>query len=89
MTSVAKSLKLYCDNSTIVFFSKNKKYSKGAKHMEVKYLAITKEVHKQRVSIKHVNTTLMIVDSLTKGLPPKKFNEHVRKIGISGCIILL
>ena len=42
--SIAKPLKIYCDNSAAVFFSKNDKYSKGAKHMELKYFAIKKEV---------------------------------------------
>lgn len=59
--SIANSLKLYCENSIAVFFSKNDKYSKGAKNIEVKYFSI-KEVRKQRVSIKHIITNLMIVD---------------------------
>ena len=41
--SIAKPLKIYCDNSAAVFFSKNNKYSKGAKHMELKYFAIKEE----------------------------------------------
>nr|KYP31473.1 Retrovirus-related Pol polyprotein from transposon TNT 1-94 [Cajanus cajan] len=44
--SIAKPLKMYCDNSTAVFFSKNNKYSKGAKHMELKYFAMKEEVQK-------------------------------------------
>jgi len=44
-------LKIYCDNSTSVFFSKNDKYSKGAKHMELKYFVVKEEVQKRRVSI--------------------------------------
>ena len=32
--SVSKPLRIYCDNFVAVFFSKNDKYSKGAKHME-------------------------------------------------------
>ena len=47
--SIAKPLKIYCDNTAIVFFSKNDKYSKGAKHMELKYFAV-KEVQKQSVN---------------------------------------
>ena len=34
--TITKPLKIYCDNSAAVFFSKNDKYSKGAKHMELK-----------------------------------------------------
>ncbi|GJT94759.1 retrovirus-related pol polyprotein from transposon TNT 1-94 [Tanacetum coccineum] len=32
---------------------------------------------KQRVYLEHISTDLMIVDPLTKGLPPKAFTQHV------------
>jgi len=73
---------MYCDNSVAVFLSKNDKYSKGAKHMKLKYFVVKEEVQKQRVSIKHINTNLMITDPLTKGLPPKTFIEHVKNMDI-------
>lgn len=38
--TIARPLKIYCDNSTAVFFSKTDKYSKGAEHMELKYFAV-------------------------------------------------
>ena len=80
--SIAKPLKIYCDNSAAVFFSKNDKYSKGAKHMELKYFVVKEEVQKHKVSIEHISTDLMIVDPLTKGLPPKTFTGHVVNMGI-------
>ncbi|CAL1377112.1 unnamed protein product [Linum trigynum] len=82
--TIAKPLKIYCDNSAAVFFSKNDKYSKGAKHMEVKYYVVKEEVQKQRVSIEHISTQLVIANPLTKGLPPKTFTEHVERMGIIG-----
>ena len=42
--SIAKSLKIYCDNFVAVFFCKNDKYSKGAKHMEWKYFVVKEKV---------------------------------------------
>ena len=47
VNSISKLLRIYCDNSAAVFFSKNNKYSNGAKHMELKYLTVKEEVHKQ------------------------------------------
>jgi hypothetical protein len=81
--TIAKLLKIYCDNSAAVFFSKNDRYSNGAKHMELKYFAVKEEVQKQRVAIEHITTTLMIADPLTKGLPPKTFKEQVNKMGLA------
>ena len=79
---VSKPLRIYCDNSAAVFFSKNDKYSKGAKHMELKYLTVKEDVQKQRVSIEHISTQLMVADPLTKGLAPKTFKEHVNRMGL-------
>ncbi|KAA0039623.1 Retrovirus-related Pol polyprotein from transposon TNT 1-94 [Cucumis melo var. makuwa] len=83
VNSIAKPLRIYCDNSAAVFFSKNDKYSKGVKHMELKYFAVKEEVQKQRVSIEYISTKLMVADPLTKGLPPKTFNDHVERKGIN------
>ena len=66
--TITKPLKIYYDNSTVVFFSKNNKYSRGATHMELKYFVVKKEVQKHRVCIEHIRTDLMIVDPLPKGL---------------------
>ncbi|XP_075103778.1 secreted RxLR effector protein 161-like [Nicotiana tabacum] len=60
--TITKPLKIYCDNSGAVFFSKNDKYSKGTKHMELKYFTVKEEVQKQRVSLEHIRTDLMITD---------------------------
>ncbi|XP_059591485.1 secreted RxLR effector protein 161-like [Vitis vinifera] len=82
VNTIEKPLRIYCDNSAAIFFSKNDKYSNGAKHMELKYFAVKEEVQKQRVSIEHINTELMVADPLTKGLPPKTFKEHVKRMGL-------
>ncbi|XP_070003247.1 secreted RxLR effector protein 161-like [Nicotiana sylvestris] len=83
--TITKLLKIYCDNSVAVFFSKNDKYSKGAKHMELKYFTVKEKVQKQRVSLEHIRTDLMIADPLMKGLQLKIFKEHVHRISF-GCI---
>ena len=80
--NIARPLKIYCDNSVAIFFNKNDKYSKGAKHMELKYFVVKEEVTKQRVSIEHNSTNLMITDPLTKGLPPKTFIGHIERMGL-------
>ncbi len=50
--------------------------------MELKYFAVKEEVQKQRVSIEHISTQLMVADPLTKGLPPKTFKEHASRMGL-------
>jgi hypothetical protein len=64
--STSRPLTIYCDNSAVVFYNKNDKYSKGAKHMKIKYLLVKDKVKKQTISIQHISTSLMIADPLTK-----------------------
>ena len=87
--SISKPLRIYCDNSAAVFFSKNDKYSKGAKHMELKYLTVKEDVQKQQVSIEHISTQLMVADPLTKRLAPKTFKEHANRMGLENSTWLL
>ena len=42
--SIDKSLRIYCDNTATVFFSKNDKFSSGSKHMDLKYLVVKERV---------------------------------------------
>ena len=79
--SITRPLRINCDNSAAVFFTKNDKYSKGAKHMNLKYLSV-KAVQKHKVSIEHIGIDMMIADPLTKGLLPKIFIGHVERMDI-------
>ena len=69
--SISRPLKLYCANSAAVFMAKNNKRGSRSKHIDIKYLAIRERVKEMKVVIEHINTELMIVDPLTKGMPPK------------------
>lgn len=80
--SISKPLTLYCDNSAAVFMAKNNKSGSRSKHIDIKYLAIRERVKEKKVVIKHVSTELMIADPLTKGMPPKKFKDHVVRMGL-------
>ena len=86
--TISRPMQIYCDNTAAVFFSKNDKYSKGAKHMDLKFLTVKEEVQNRRVSIQHIGTELMIADPLTKGLPPKTFSGHVNHMGITAKSLL-
>jgi len=50
--------------------------------MELKYFVVKEEVQKQRVSIEHIYTNLMIADPLNNELSSKTFIEHVESMSI-------
>ena len=75
-------LKLYCDNSTAVFIAKNNKSGSRSKHIDIKYLAIRERVKEEKVVIEHISIESMVVDPLTKGMPPKYFKDRVLQMGL-------
>jgi hypothetical protein len=82
MDSISKPLRMYCDNLAVVFMAKNNKSGSRNKHIDIKYLSIREHFKEKKVVIEHVNTELMIVDPLTKGMPPFKFKKHVMNMGL-------
>ena len=76
-------MRIYCDNSAAVQFSKNNKTTGGSKHIDIiKYLVVREKFQNRVVSIEHIKNTLMLADPLTKGLPPKLFMDYVAHMGL-------
>ena len=82
MDSISRPLRIFCDNSVAVFLAKNNKSGSRSKHINIKYLVIREHVKEKQVVIEHISTELMIAGSLTKGMPPMKFKDHVDRMGI-------
>jgi len=78
--SIFRPLKLYCDNSAAIFMAKNNKSESRSKHIDIKYLTIGEHVKEKKLIFEHISTELMIVDPLTKDMPPKNFKDHVVRV---------
>jgi len=79
--SITKPITIHYDNKAAVFLSSNKS-SGAAKHIDIKYFVVKDRTQDQTVDMVHISTTMMLADPLTKGLPPKIFNEHVVGMGL-------
>ena len=75
--SISRPLKLYCDNSAAVSFSKNKKSTFRSKHNDIKYYFVKEKVDEFLIAIEYTPPTSMLADPLTKGLAICVFAEHV------------
>ena len=73
---------LYCDNEPAVFYASNNKSSAAAKHIDIKYHVVNDRIQDHTIDVKHISTTRMLADPLTKGLPPSIFREHVAGMGL-------
>ena len=82
VNSISRPLKLYYDNSIAVFMAKNNKRGSRSKYIDIKYLAIRECVKEKKLVIEHISTESMLVDPLTKDMPPKYFKDHVVQMGL-------
>ena len=56
--------------------------STNSKHIDIKFLIVKERVESDQLSIKHIGTNSVIVDLLTKGLPPKVFHENTAHMSV-------
>ncbi|KAG8503365.1 hypothetical protein CXB51_001337 [Gossypium anomalum] len=73
LENVERPLKLFCNNKLAELYSNNNKSSSKSKHIDIKSPVVKERVQNGQISIEHIGTNSMIVDRLTKGLPPKSF----------------
>ena len=74
---IERPLRINCDNKAAELYFKNNRSSSKSKHIDIKFLVVKERVQNLQVSIKHISRNSMIANTLTKGLPPKVFYEHV------------
>jgi hypothetical protein len=48
----------------------------------VKFYALKDRVQDQTIILKHISTKEILVDLLTKGLPPNVFREYITGMGL-------
>jgi len=80
--SIARPIKIFCDNSAVVFFSKNNKSGRRSKHIDIKYLSVRDNIKRHEVFIEHISTESMVAEPMTKGLSVKQFKGHVDHMGL-------
>ena len=79
---IHRPLKLYYDNEPAVTYAHNIKSNNAAKHIDIKFYVVKNKVRDHAISLEHVSTKKMLVDPLTKGLPPNVFREHLASMGL-------
>jgi hypothetical protein len=81
-----KPLKMYRDNQPVVFYAHNNKSSKASRPIEIKYYVVTDKIQYHTISLEHRRTSDMLADTLTKGLPPNVFKEHLADMSLRGSL---
>ena len=82
-------LKLFCDNFTVVSFSRNTKSASSSKHIDVKFFFIKEKFVESLILVEYTPMTSMLAYPLTKGLPICMFQEHITRMGLLGASTLV
>jgi hypothetical protein len=60
---------IYCDNQSSICLAKNPEFHARSKHIDIRYHFIRELLQKKEFSLKYLETSEMVADIFTKGLP--------------------
>jgi hypothetical protein len=80
--NIERSLKLYCDNKSLVIYAHNNKKTKIVEHINIRFYVVKEKFQNQTIILKHISTKKMIANPLIKGLSPNVFREHLVGMGL-------
>jgi hypothetical protein len=69
---------IHCDSTTALAYAKDPKYHGKTKHIDIQYHYIHDVVTHKEVVLKHISTTRMIADPLTKPIGRDAFRLMLR-----------
>ena len=73
---------IFCDNIAALVTAKDLKYHGKTKHIKKKYHYIRDAIIEKDVVLKHISTSNMVADPLTKPIARDVFVKHVRSLGL-------
>jgi len=83
INSISRPLKIYYVNSATISFSNSSNSSGAELYLDTKFLFVREQVEENNLCIEYINTKNMLADPMTKGLPPKTFQELEMMMGFS------
>ncbi|CAI5730422.1 unnamed protein product [Peronospora destructor] len=78
-------LKIMEDNQSCIKMTKNPVNHGRAKHIDIKYHHIRDEVKRGQVKVEYCETSIMLADIMTKGLPGPRHKDLTTVLGILAC----
>ena len=79
---VDNPIKLLCDNTTAIQFTKDPKFHWKTKHIKRCYHFVRDAIKTKDIAIKYISTNKMIVDPLTKPISRDVFKSHMLSLGL-------
>lgn len=79
---VTEPVTIFCDNTSVINFSKNPVMHSKTKHIFIKYHYLREEVQEKKVVLEYISSKEQLVDIFTKPLPRDTFEYLKSKLGV-------
>ena len=73
---------MFCDNIAALVVAKDPKYHGKVKHIKKRYYYIKDAITEEDVALKHISTSNLVADSLTKPIARDIYVGHMRSLGL-------
>lgn len=80
--SAHEPIHIWSDSTAALAFAKDPKYHGRTKHIEMKFHYVRDMIGKKKVVLKHISTSQMVADPLTKPIAKDLFQAHVKALGL-------
>ncbi|KAK9932856.1 hypothetical protein M0R45_020078 [Rubus argutus] len=78
----SRPLRVYCDNSAAVCFTRITRGLPIQKHIDLKYYSVRERVKHKEIEVVQVDTLSQLADPFTKALSVVAFKKHIADMGI-------
>ena len=83
ITNCAKEpMTIHYDSMAAIAFTKDLKYHERTKHINMQNSFIRDLIAQKEAILKHISTSHMVVDLLTKPIPRDAYLTHVKSLGL-------
>lgn len=79
---LGEAVVLHCDSTTAIAYARDPKYHGRTKHIDTRHHFIRDIIAQGQVVLKHISTSDMVADPLTKPIARDIFRKHVRGLGL-------
>ena len=76
---------LFTDSANARQIALNPNNAARTRHIDIRYKWIQDRINKGQFKIRHIPTTEMVADGLTKSLGKEKFTQFVKMISVGPC----